>query len=115
MVKVFASNENNDLYIASDGNLAIKTALEGVIQACEHAVKAQLGEMILAIDQGVPNFQTVWNGSPNLPQFEAYVRKAITGVAGVIEVKELQSDVVENVLVYSATIRTIYGEALVNG
>ncbi len=110
-----ATDDNNDLYIQRDGRLAINENLEAVLQACEHAVKAQLGEMILATQQGMPNFQTIWNGAPNVAQFEAYLRATILSVAGVTEIQGLTIQVINGILLYQATIVTIYGRGALNG
>lgn len=115
MTKVFKVDSNNDLVIAGDGNLAISTGLAATLQACEHAAKAQLSEMVLAVDQGVPNFQTIWNGSPNVTQFEAYLRRQLLAVVGVTDVVTLDTNVSNNVLSYTATISTIYGQGVING
>lgn len=115
MTQTLAVNKNNDLYIGRDGNLVIFFGLDAVLQACEHAVKAQLGEMVLATDQGIPNFQLIWNGTPNLIQWEAALRRAISQVSDVIEVVSLVATQDGNVLNYTATIRTIYGEGSISG
>lgn len=114
-MRMFSVDSNNDIFVGRNGNLAISTELEACLQACEHAVKAQLGEMVLNFDQGVPNFQTVWQRSANIAQFEAYVRAAIMSVAGVIEVKDFAASVVNNKVEYRAVIRTIYGASAING
>lgn len=106
---------NNDLYLLADGNLALARDLAACIQACAQAVKAQAGEMIYAIDQGVPNFRTIWNGAPNLLQFEAAVRRALLAVPGVTSVAALTSRLDGERVVYSATIQTIYGVGSLNG
>lgn len=115
MTQVFAVDDNNDLYITTGGRLAISANLEAVMQSCEHAAKAQLSEMVLATNKGIPNFSVVWNGAPNLSQFEAALRSQLLNVTGVLEVSEVTSSVSNNVLSYSATIRTIYGEGVING
>lgn len=115
MTKVFTVDVNNDLVLAGDGNLSISTELKATLQACEHAAKAQLSEMVLAVDQGVPNFQIIWNGSPNVTQFEAYLRRQLLAVVGVTDVVALDTDVSNNILSYTATISTIYGEGVING
>lgn len=112
---MISSNAQNDIYLAADGNLAMATGLAGVMQACAHAAKAQLGEMIYAIDKGVPNFQTVWKNTANVAQFEAYLRLALEEVQDVTEVQQLDVRVENNVLSYVAIIKTIYGEGTVNG
>jgi hypothetical protein len=116
MTKCFAVNVNNDIYIGRDGNLAINQNLAALMQACAHAAKAQLGEMMLAADEGVPNFETIWSDATNVAQFEAYVRRQISKVEGVIEVREFSVEIADNKAIYSATIVSIYGtEVLTNG
>lgn len=115
MTRVFTVDINNDLVINGDGLMGISNEIQAVLQACEHAAKAQLREMVLAVDQGVPNFQTIWTGAPNIPQFEAYLLRELQKVDGVIEVVSLNASASSNVLSYNATIRTIYGEGSING
>lgn len=115
MTTTLAVNENNDLFIGVEGSLALRTGLPGVMQAAEHAAKTQLGEMIYAVDEGLPNFATVWNGSPNTAQFEAFLRRALMSVEGVVEVSQLTITLAGQVLQYRATIKTIYGTGVLNG
>ena len=111
----FAVNSNNDIYLGTDGNLAIVFDMQGTLQACEHALKTVLGEMIFATNQGLPNFQLIWVGVPNLQQYEAAVRATILAVDGVVEVVSFLADLSDNTLTYTITIRTIYGVGVVNG
>jgi hypothetical protein len=115
MPTTFAGNENNDLYIGPDGNLAIFTGIEAVLNNCATAAKAQLGEMIFAVDQGIPNFQTIWVGNPNIPQFESALRTTLLGVDGVIEILDLDVQISNNILTYIAVINTIYGRGTFSG
>ena len=115
MTSILAVDANNDIYIARNGRLAIKTGLSAVIQACEHAVKAQLGEMLRAVDKGVPNFDLIWNGRPNTAQYDSELRRAILGVADVVRVVRLDIQNRNGVLSYTATIQTIYGEGVFSG
>jgi hypothetical protein len=115
MTRVFTVDSNNDLIIAGDGNLAISSDLAATLQACEHAAKAQLSEMVLAVDEGIPNFQTVWTGAPSVIQFEAYLRRSLLAVVGVLDIVELTTVVANNILSYNVTIATIYGEGVING
>lgn len=114
MTRMLAVDERNDLYIANDGRLAVNRNLLAVMQAAQHAAQAQLGEMVLAVDEGVPNFQTVWRDAANVAQFEAYVRRAILAVEGVTEVREFGVVVRDNRVIYSATIVSIYGSGVLS-
>jgi hypothetical protein len=115
MTRVFTVDENNDLVIANDGRLSISVGLEATLQACEHAAKAQLTEMVLAVDQGVPNFQTIWNGAPNVLQFEAALRRQLLSVVGVRDIASIDVTVSNNILSYTAVIVTELGQGVVNG
>jgi predicted TPR repeat methyltransferase len=114
MTQTFTTDSSNDLFIAGDGNLSISAGLEGVLQACATAAKAQLGEMMFSIDTGVPNTETIWTSSGRLAQFEAYLRATLSGVSGVKEVRELTTVVDGDTVKYSATIVTIYGTGELN-
>ena len=105
----FASDNNNDLYIAPNGKLAISSELKAIAQTCEQSVQTMLGELVLQGDTGIPNFQLIWTGAPNIAQAEVALRDAILNVSGVTDVTSLKALVKDNVLVYNATIQTIYG------
>lgn len=114
-MKSLAVDRTNDLFLQPDGNLAVNQDIFAVMQSAQHSAQAQLGEMMYAIDQGVPNFQTIWESSANVAQFQAYLRTAIAQTPGVIEVKELDTVVQGNQISYTAVIATIYGMGTING
>lgn len=111
----FAVDGKNDLYLGADGNLAQTRDLDAIMQAAQHAAQTMLGEMQYATDQGLPNFETVWNGSPNLPQFAAYLRRAVLAVEGVQQITDLSVTTSDGVLRYGVTIQTLYGTAVLSG
>lgn len=120
MPTILAVNDNNDLFLDENGVIVLYRDLQATLQACAHAVKAQFGEMVLAIDQGIPYLQTVWGGIRNYQLFEADIRAAILSVAGVTDIISFSLNSVGDQLNYSATINTIYGigvitESIVNG
>lgn len=115
MPKTFANNANNEWYVGPDGNLVMLTGADAVAGICARVAKTRLGEMILNIDRGIPNFQTVWVGAPNIPQFEAALRQAIMRVPGVTEILDLDTTISNNVLSYTMTILTPYGTRAVSG
>lgn len=116
MTTTFGCNADNDIYIGLDTNLVILQGIPAISQACEHAAKARLGEMVLAVDNGIPYFETVWNGVPNLQQFQIALRKAFLQIADVSEIVSLTTGQVGNTLNYNAVIRTTTGnEVTING
>lgn len=115
MTKTLGTNSNNDLYLSPDGNVVLLSGLPAVLAACENVAKSQLREMVLAQQAGIPNFQTVWVGVPNLEIWKQYLRRQLSNVMGVVEVVSLNAQQRGNILTYSATIRTEFGEGSING
>jgi hypothetical protein len=115
MTRTIAVDSNNDIFVGPDGSLAIATAREAVLHCCAQAAKTQLGEMIYAVDQGLPNFGAVWNGAPNVGLFEAYLRRNLQAVPDVVSVDSVTIDATGGALIYVATIQTIYGPGAING
>ena len=114
-IQTFSVNTSNDIYINAQGNLALSFDLEAILQDCAQVAKLQLGEAIYNINSGIPYFQTVWNGVPNLQQFTSALRSAFLGVPGVREVVSLMTQQIDDVLTYTAVIRTIYGTGGIDG
>jgi hypothetical protein len=114
-MKVLSTNNNNDLYLNSSGNISVSDDLQAVIQACESAVKTQRGEAIFQVDFGIPNFSVIWNGNPNLIQAEAAIRATLLNVDNVLEISEFDIIVKDNIFSYNATIKTTFGEGTING
>lgn len=115
MTRTIAIDSNNDIFIGSDGSLATALGLEAVMQACAQAAKTQLGELLFEVDLGLPNFEAVWNGAPNLSQFEAFLRRNLAQVPDVIGVQAVSVAIIGGVLQYRAEIQTIYGPGVING
>ena len=107
-----------DLYLTPDGNIAMAYDLQAVLQSCAEAAQTILGEMVFNVNAGIPYFQTVWVGVPNVAQFTAALRTAFLAVGGgglVVEVVSLITSQVGSVLTYNAIIRTIYGTGPIVG
>lgn len=116
MTQTLGINENNDIYIGTDGNLVLLSGEAAVAGACKTASQAQLGEMIYAATSGMPNFQTIWTGVPNQALFESYLRKTLAGVPGVVAVQSIAITQLDNKLSYAAVIKTEFGnEVTING
>lgn len=114
MVKTLGINSNNDIYLGSDGNIAVLSGIQAVKDACKTATQALLGEMVLATNQGIPYFQAVFIGTPKYAIYVAYLRSTLLGVPGVKKVKSLEMRVSNNTLGYTATIETDFGTVDLN-
>lgn len=115
MTVSIAMNSQQDIYLDDSGNLALVRDVDAVAQACTQAASSVLGEMTFAVEKGIPYFDTVFTSRRNIPQFEFYLRKEISAVPDVVDVKSLEVTQEDDVLKYVATVRTIYGEVSING
>lgn len=115
MTRCFLTDEKNDIYLTGTGDIAIGNGIYAVLQACRNSAQARLGEMIYAVDKGIPMFETVFTGNPNTGQFEAAVKSAFLSVDGVQRVLKFVISQSGSTLKYQATIETIYGIGELNG
>ncbi len=113
-MKSLATDSSNDLYLGSDGNLAIASGINAVLVACQCAAKTRFGEMVLAADQGVPYFELAFAGGYNVAAFEDALRATLLRVRDVLSVN-ITTAVLGDRITYTATIVTPYGEGVLRG
>ncbi len=122
-MQTLSANVNNnipgvaydDIYLDSNHNISISRDLEAVLEACAQAAQTVLGEIIFNINQGIPFFETVWIGVPNIQQYTAALRVAFLNVPNVVEVVSLITSQIDNNLIYTAVIRTAFGSGGISG
>lgn len=114
-MRIFAVDENNDLYRGPDGRLAVSTDLQAFSQACEHAMKSILNEMVFCAARGLPYFESVWGETENLRIFEDRARGTLSALPGAVRVTEFSVTMVGDTLRYRATISSVYGPTAING
>lgn len=115
MVQTLGTDSDNDLYLGPDGNLVVLNNNSAVLAACKTACLAQLGEMIYATKQGLPNFQAVWVGVPNIPLWQSYLLKTLQNVAGVLQVSNIVVIITGSTMRYTAQIVTQFGITQISG
>lgn len=109
MTRIWSVNANNDIFTRPGGRLAIDTDLQAVLQLCEHAMKAQLNEMIYARNRGIDYETNIFDGSPNLLAFESDARRQLNRIPDVVSVTSFDANLVGNSIEYTATIQTVFG------
>lgn len=115
MTRTFEVDDNNDLTIGDNRKLALIDNLAAVMAICRHAAKAILGEMIYAKQQGLPDFQAVWQGSANFTAWEVAYRARIKQIPEVTALQSLSTWRDGDTMKYAATIKTIYGTGELHG
>ena len=71
----FQLDDKNDLTLGKSASIEMLSGIKAVAQTAENYAKTLLGEMIHAIDEGVPYFGTVFARGDTV-QFEAALRRA---------------------------------------
>jgi len=115
MVQTLQLNANNDLFLNSAGSLTMLTGVDAVAAACNTACLTQLGECVLVLGQGLPNFQAIWVGVPDFAIWQSYLENTLLNVPGVATVQSIKLSQNNGVLSYIAEINTIYGNATITG
>lgn len=106
---------NNDLVINSSGSLTMLSGLPAIVAACETATQTQLGECVLETGVGLPNFTTIWVGTPDYALWQSYLQSTLLAVPGVTQVQSISLKAVNNKLSYVAEINTVYGPQTITG
>lgn len=101
-------NDDHNLYLNAAGDLVIKSELEACIQNCKTAMLAQRGEMIYAMDEGIPYRSTIWD-QYRPAQFEAAARTALLNVDGVVGINQFTINRTGNDFIYRVEIMTRWG------
>lgn len=122
-MQTLSANVNNnipgvsfdDIYLNEQGNISISYDLQAVLEACAQAAQTVLGEIIFNANQGIPFFETIWEGVPNINQYTAALRLAFLNVPNVVEVVSLMTTQVNNEFQYTAVIRTTFGSGGISG
>lgn len=110
----FDIDSNGDLYIKNN-RLALVRDADALATVCTQVTSARRGEVLFFEDRGIPFFEQVWGGTPNLPQFEAAVISALTDIDGVVAVPQIIAAIQNDRIVYAAVVQTIYGGVTING
>lgn len=113
-MRTFLSNQKNDLILNGIGNLEIVEGINAVSQTSRQYMQTRRGEMIHDILSGIPFDLLVWNGAPNIPQFEAAARVRLRQVPGVISVQSFEVKMIGDTLDYVTTLNTQSGEVTFN-
>jgi hypothetical protein len=106
------TNASNDIFMDSSGNLSMATALLAVQQDCEHALKAQYGEMVLQPTGGMPTLADVWSNK-NFIKWQAVAQAKLQSIAGVAKVISFVIGQGADNMNYTAVIQTVYSPQLV--
>ena len=113
-MQTIAINENNDIYVDSAGNLAIKTGISAMGDIFVNKSQTVQNELLYS-DKGIDFFNTIFS-SPAYPDlFQNQLTNQLEDTEATIRVNSFEATTQNNVFSYTAKIETEYGELYLNG
>lgn len=114
-ISTIAKDANCDLYIDSNGRLAMVHGKDAYAQIINAKMRTVLGEMQLAMQNGIPYFQTVFSDKSMLPIWQDEVEKMLRSIPFVKNISSFDCNYDNDVLKYTAEIETDSGMVEING
>ena len=113
-MSIFAINSDNG-FLVTGGTINRLTGIEAVLVNCQHEAQVLRGEDPFDKNRGMPNFEEIWAGQPNVLQFEFSLRNVLSVVKDVDSLSNFKADISSNVLDYEITINTPFGSDSISG
>lgn len=112
-----ALDETNDIFLDTNGNLALCKDIEAVKTAVSCATKTNYGEIILNTQAGIPYFETIFTAHPDIELWKSYMKEAILAIPKVLGISYFKTyiDYQKSLLKYACVINTEYGQEEING
>lgn len=114
-MQTISINQNNDIFIDANGNIALTNDLKALSDVCKNKVLTTLGEPQYNQLNGVPYFETVFCDVAKPDLFQTAVIETIEQTEHVVRVTEFNYSQNNNILSYSLKIISDFGEILLNG
>lgn len=115
-MQTIATDASNDIFLNSKGFLALAQGREATADIALHNVRVLAGEDDLNTLNGVPYFDVVFNDVPDIDLFTMFATAEIEKAPGVLKVTAFETEIKDNILKYSATIKLENGEEVqING
>lgn len=117
MNSTFLLNKDNDFEIGQDGNLRFVSGQAAIQQLAKDYLEVYKNELYFQQGEGLPYFENIFTGSPNIYLFEKALRSRILSIPGVnrietLEIKRKETNI--NALEFYLTLQTDSGTITVN-
>lgn len=114
-MKTIAINQNNDIYLDSNNNLALKKDLNAMGDILINKSQTNMGELLFNNQKGIDFFNTVFS-SPAYPDlFQHQLLNQFEDTQAVEEIIDFRAQIKNNIYSYKANIQTEFGEVILNG
>lgn len=103
------TDDNNDLFLDSLGNLVVITGIAAVLQDARAETLLRLGEDVYDVRKGVDYFGSIFSPQPNFDDARQSIINAIESSPDVVRVDEIQISVSGDSFEYAAKAMSTYG------
>ena len=110
-----STNENNDIFLDSSGNIATSTDINALANVSKNKVLTTLGEPEYNQLDGIPYFETIFTDTPKIDLFQAAVIDTLESLNEVQRVTNFDYEQNNGVFSYSLIEKTIYGDIELQG
>ena len=107
-MRTLKTNGNNDIYIEKR-DLAIAEGKEAIGYVAKNRVCTLQGEHQYDLSEGIPYFDVLFGGRPDIDLFRFYLQKELLKVENVHAIKSLETNIESDVLSYTAELQTTEG------
>ena len=114
-MKTIATNSDNDIYIDSNGNLALLTDINALANISRNVVLTNLGEPEFNQQDGIPYFETIFTDTPKIDLLQAAQVAALKKLEDVNRVSNYEYNQSNGVYSYSLIEHTTFGDIQLNG
>ena len=112
MLAIALDDQNNDIYLDDNGNLALARDIEAVKTAVSCQTKTNYGEIVLNNQLGIPYFATIFTAHPDIELWKSYMQEAILQIPKVLSIAYFKTyiDYQNSLLKFAIVINTEYGQ-----
>lgn len=108
-------NDNNDIYLDAQGNLAAKKDLDAMGDILINKSQTNRGELQYDSEKGIDFFNTIF-GEPCYPDlFQNQLTAELENTEAVQQVSGFNAEIKSGVYAYTVNIMTDYGQAALQG
>lgn len=113
----FDIDENNDIFLDDNGNLALVKDRESVKVAVLCQTRTNYGEIVLNTRAGIPYFETIFAEHPDIELWKKYMKDTILAIPKVVGISDFKTyiDYGKHLMTYAIIINTEYGLEVING
>lgn len=110
-----ATNDNNDIFINTSGNIATSNDIVALANVSKNRVLTNLGEPQYNQQFGIPYFETIFTDNPTIDLFQASIIQILEEQEEVNRVSNFDYSQENGIFSYKLTENTIYGDIEING